>query len=119
MRTHAETLRHQGRIGGRRVLGLSLIALGLVLFAQRVGYLSQHPQHYWTLIPAAVGLCHLFEPGRRALGLVLLTWGLLLCAHQFDLLSLKQSWPLMVVAGGAGILLQGFDRSIRRQHEEE
>jgi hypothetical protein len=66
-----------------------------------------------------IGLCHLFEPGRRVLGLMLLAWGLLLCVHQLDVLPLSRSWPLMVVAGGAGILLKGFDRSLRRQHEEE
>jgi len=119
MMTDEERPQFRRPAGGRRALGLSLIAVGLVLFAQQVGYLSRHPQGWvWTLIPVVIGLVHLFEPGRRSLGLMLLTWGLLLCAHQLELLQLNRSWPLLVVASGAGILLRGSERGSRRHRRE-
>lgn len=119
MQTEEQRDRFRRRSGGRRAFGVSLVLVGLLLFAQQAGFLMQHkPGGVWTLIPAVVGLVHLFEPGRRALGLTLLAWGLLLSAHHVDLLPLHRSWPLMLVAGGAGVLVQGLDRRTRSQRGE-
>jgi len=50
---------------------------------------------------------------------MLLAWGLLLSAHQLELVSLTRSWPLLVVAAGASILVNGFDHGAgcRRRRE--
>lgn len=119
MVTDEEKGRSRRRGYGTKVLGVSLMATGLVLFAQKAGYLGRDHGWMWTLIPAVVGVVHLSEPGRRSLGVALLAWGLLLSAHQLGWMSLKQSWPLLVVAAGAGILVQGLDRRRPRSHQPE
>ncbi len=119
MQTDQERGGSKRRGHGSRVLGVALMATGVVLFVQQAGYLTRDHGWMWALIPAVFGLVHLSKPGHRSLGVWLLAWGLLLCADQLELVPLKRSWPLMVVAAGAGILVKGFDRRRPRFHHPE
>lgn len=91
--------------------GVLLIVLGLVFLGDRLDVLPALDMgRLWPLILIVLGVGHLVFPredGRRSGGWFVFV-GVLFLLHNYRVLTLHQSWPLFIVAGGLSIL---FGRS--------
>jgi hypothetical protein len=113
----------KGRRGEERkratnlVLGLGLMLLGSLMLLDRFEVLDAGDySHYWPLLLVAMGLVQLMVPdeeGRRGGGLWLLATGVLLQLLVLRILRFRESWPLLLVVGGAGIALGALARGRR------
>jgi hypothetical protein len=93
------------------VLGLSLIALGLILTLDQLGWWGAWGfLRFWPLIPAAFGLARLLQRGWLHLsGHFWLGFALVGLAAQWgreDLID--RWWPVLLVWGGAVITLRAL-----------
>jgi hypothetical protein len=113
-------------------VGLMLIVVGGLFFLDRLGYdwgWGWHPTfaRMWPVLLIILGLLRLFSPaspartitvtkadgtetrierGRRSSGGEwLLVVGVLMLLHENRWLTLEQSWPLFIVAGGLSLLM--------------
>jgi hypothetical protein len=99
--------------------GLILIALGVVLLGHRldvVPYVSLH--RLWPVLLIIAGVVRLTVPAdggpRHGLGLVLV--GGIFLMHTFRVMTLRDSWPLFIVAGGVSMVLEGlFRKTVRKE----
>ena len=93
-------------IGG----GLIVIAIGLIFLAVNYGVMPAHDiGRLWPVILIVIGAWQLLFPDAegRLSGLPLLLVGGIFLAHNYDVMRLKQSWPLFIVAAGLSILVSG------------
>ena len=94
---------------GALAAGLGLVALGLLFLFDRLQIADVHDllRHYWPLIIVFIGVVHLLR-GRVWHGLWLIVVGLWLqitALHLFGL-TFRSSWPLLLIALGAGMILR-------------
>jgi hypothetical protein len=89
--------------------GILLVALGLIFLAERLSLAPWLDFHrLWPVVLIVLGVGKLLEPrrdGRRGGGAWLVFLGGLFLLHTYDIMTLSQSWPLFIVAGGVSILL--------------
>lgn len=108
------------RNDGRIVGGLIVIVVGLAMLADRTGFDGLHLSgRYWPLILIALGLVKLAgAPGpdgrrgslRPGAWLVFVGfWGLVSEFHAFGL-NYGNSWPLLVIGAGLGIVWRAFEK---------
>ena len=101
------------------VAGLLVIALGLVLFAQRQAGAIGASLHLWPLFPIVIGLARFSSPDihpagcrpqhRSGLWLMMVgVWGLINEYHVAGF-TYGTSWPLLVVAAGILLVWRSFD----------
>ena len=93
------------------VLGLALIALGLILTLDQMGWWGAWSfLRFWPLIPAAFGLARLRQRGWLHLGgHVWLAFALVGLAAQWGREDLiERWWPVLVIWGGAVITLRAL-----------
>ena len=88
--------------------GLLLIAVGLVLLSGQLdlGWRAGL-RHLWPVVFLVLGAGHLLNSeasDRVGKGLWFLCIGGVLLLHSYDILSLRQSWPLFIVAGGVSMM---------------
>jgi hypothetical protein len=109
--------------------GVLLITIGLLFMADRQGYMSFH--RLWPVILIVLGAINLLFPGDRAIhvgvvagrrgasrrvrsrfssGIWLIFIGCLFLAHQNHWLSIRESWPLFIVAGGLAMIACNIHR---------
>jgi hypothetical protein len=104
------------------IWGFFLIALGAVLLLERFGILEAPiAGHLWPAVFLVIGITHLIErrPGSAAMFLLLGAW-FFACTFEWRGLSYHNSWPLVLVAVGAGMViraLSGEDPRRRRGGE--
>jgi predicted membrane protein len=98
-------------ISARLVLGLAIMAWGVLLTLDNFGVLeAARYWRLWPLILVAVGAVRLVESARTGGSLFALSGGLLtfvglaLLLSNFEVLRLRQIWPLIVLAVGASIV---------------
>jgi hypothetical protein len=102
----------------RIVWGVFLVALGALLLFERFGAFGWGGMvHWWPLILVALGVTRLIErrPG-SALTLFLMGGWFMLCEYGWQGFTYGNSWGLVLVAVGAGIVvraLSGEQRSHR------
>jgi hypothetical protein len=106
--------------------GVVLITVGLIFLAERQGYGSFG--NLWPLILIVSGLAKMLFPGDRSVqagvvmgrrncqesrfsGLWLLVVGGIFLMSQNHILSIRESWPLFIVAAGLGIVFSGIFRT--------
>lgn len=96
------------------VWGLVLIAVGAVFLLDRLGYLNIHEMwQYWPLLIVFIGLTRMIAsptPGEFTGGLWLVFIGGWLFAvfdDSFDL-SVRNSWPLLLIGGGIIMVIKPF-----------
>lgn len=89
--------------------GLALVALGALLLLAELGVadLGALAGKLWPLVLVAVGVRRLFDPDRRGGGIWLTAAGLWLLVPSFGLFGLgfRESWPLLLVFGGLGMVI--------------
>lgn len=114
--------------------GIILITVGLLFMADRQGFLRFH--QLWPLILIVIGVTMIAFPrdpmhissgmrdddgrwaaradrrqrGRMSGALWMILAGVLLLANQNHWLSLEQSWPLFIVAGGLSLVFGSLSR---------
>ncbi len=108
--------------GGKLFTGLLLMAIGTLFLFDRLGYADFHfvIEHYWPLFLVALGAARLLDRRKPWSGLWLIVIGLWLQAttlHLWDL-TFDSSWPLLVIAVGAMMVLRTIFGTMQR-HEEE
>jgi hypothetical protein len=114
---HADERDRRSR-GGRVLVGLGLVLLGLALLLERLGLVGfDLVRSIWPLLLVAAGLWKLLQPGCRGTGLWLLVAGALLLLHVEQVVSLHRSWPVFVVTAGAAMIVGALDR--RRPRADE
>ena len=92
--------------------GLMLVVIGLIFLS---GELTGHAamRHLWPVVFLVIGVGHLVrtdESGRLGTGLWFLFLGGVLLLHSYDILSLRQSWPLFIVAVGASTMFGSSEK---------
>ena len=98
---------------GNIVIGVMLVLIGLALALDRAGVIAW--TGHWTLWPViliGIGLASFVQspPGAPKRGLLFMIGGLWLLGGEMGLVSLANSWPLLVVAFGVVIALNGGRR---------
>lgn len=91
--------------------GIILILIGLVFLAGNLDLgVRLDIGRLWPLILIGIGGSKLLFPGDgvRASGLPLLLIGSIFLAHNYGVISLRQSWPLFIVAAGLSVLVSSW-----------
>ena len=95
------------------IWGLGLVALGVAFLLTQQGILPRHFFYtwwtWWPFILITIGVSHLVRPrtpGRVGDGVSMVLFGLWLFANYYHWYGLtwKTSWPLALVAAGAGMM---------------
>ena len=99
--------------------GLMLVTVGLILLSGELGLGGRAGlRHLWPVVLLVIGVGHLLrsdESGRVSTGLWFLFVGGVLLLHSYDILSLRQSWPLFIVAVGASTMLGSHAHGCSRE----
>jgi hypothetical protein len=99
----------------RLVLGLFLVTVGVLFSLDELDYLELGGiWHYWPLILIGLGLSRVCGPSRRLVGLFLLVLGLWLQLHELRVLRIEDSWPLLLMAVGAVMVVSSLRRQAMR-----
>jgi hypothetical protein len=93
--------------------GIAMITIGLILLAERLHLAPDLDlSRLWPLLIIAFGLGRIAtadEEDRRRHGGFGGLWfvfvGVLFLMHNYGVMTIAQSWPLFIVAGGVSILL--------------
>jgi hypothetical protein len=101
----------EDRNWSRIMWGVLLILLGTLLLLERIGLLPEWAWHFrwWALIVVVIGLGMLIQPrhaervGSGVTFILLGAWFLLVSNDHFGL-TWRNSWPLALVAAGAGTI---------------
>jgi hypothetical protein len=107
----------ESRGKGNIVIGIMLVLTGVAVMLDRAGML--HMRNQWTLWPlifGGIGLARFLQsvPGAPKQGLLFLTAGAWLLMAEAGWISLAESWPIVIIALGLIVALNGGTR--RRWH---
>lgn len=84
--------------------GLVIIAIGLILFAGQTELGSIHLGRFWPVVFIILGVGKILAGGRPAKALWMFFLGGIFFMHTYHVLSLRDSWPLFIVAGGLSFM---------------
>jgi hypothetical protein len=102
------------------VFGALVMLLGIALFLDRAGVVSWFGYaSFWPFLIIAFGLVKLSKRrnnGRRE-GLGWVVFGVLLLLSETGVLRLRDSWPLLLVAIGIGLVFNEISRPRARAQE--
>jgi hypothetical protein len=105
----------------KAIWGVFLIALGVLFLLERMGVAGfRDIGAWWPLILVVVGITSLVQ-GRvgSALTMILLGGWFLAVTNDWDGLTYANSWPLVLVAVGMGIVVKALTGEDRRHHHGE
>jgi hypothetical protein len=100
------------------VSGLVLIIVGVILL---VADFHDVIRDWWPMILVVIGVPKLFRRDKLWSGLWLITIGVWFQAvrlHLFEL-TFRNSWPLLLIVGGAGIALRAVFDAVSPEAKEE
>jgi hypothetical protein len=102
------------RSAAQMVIGLMLVAVGFALLGQQLGWwLPRDIEPYWPLLLVGFGLAQIAE-GRN--GYMLVGLGVLVLLQTSGVMTLRQSWPLLLVVWGMILLTRpGRPRRVPRR----
>ncbi len=107
---------------GKLVTGVIIVAMGVMFLLDRMNVVEFHDviRRYWPMFFVLLGVPKLFQRGTIWAGLWLITFGVwlqMVRLHLFDL-TYGNSWPLLLIALGAGMILRTFlESAIPREDE--
>lgn len=115
--TTTDDFGNRRRKSGGIVFGLMLVLLGVVLILQNVGLVPSTPRGFWWLtlwglLFISLGLVKLFASGPpdRREGVGQLFVGSWLLLNQFQVLNYRDSWPILLIGIGIGIVWSALER---------
>ena len=88
-----------------------LIALGVVFLGSELNFWGGiHLTRFWPYVLVALGAAFVLFPGEdgREGGWWLILTGVVFLLHTHRVLSLRDSWPLFIVATGVSLLVGGL-----------
>ena len=86
--------------------GLVLVVIGLVLLGDQLDLTPNwHMRRLWPAILVAVGVGNALGRETRAFGVWMLFVGGLFLGHTHRVLSIRDTWPLFIVAFGVALLI--------------
>jgi len=97
-----------GRQAKQLTTGILLVTIGLIFLGERLEPGTAWDfGRLWPVILLVVGLGRFLSPheGRPSGGIWFLFLGVLFLMNNYRVMSLRQSWPLFIVAAGVSILL--------------
>jgi hypothetical protein len=107
--------KHHQRLGREGPLfGMLLVAIGSILLLDRFGYVDRYDiWDWWPLVPIAFGAARIVawtSASRVASGLEWVLFGLwfIACQRHWYGLSWSESWPLVLVGIGAGMVTRAL-----------
>jgi hypothetical protein len=113
----------ESRRSSQLILGLLLMLGGTLLFLDRAGIVEiRSLWRYWPVILIGMGLNRLFDtPARRrdGNGLWLLMLGSWFLLNTLGIMTLRDSWPLIIVAIGVSIVRGAVVGNPSRRIEED
>jgi hypothetical protein len=98
--------------------GVILILVGLMLLAGNYELgIDINVGRMWPLILIVIGLAKVtFPEGESRLGgMPLVFVGGIFLAHNYDVMSIHESWPLFIVAAGIGVLANSWSSSTKKE----
>lgn len=99
--------------GSRVAMGVFLIGFGVALLARQLGlWSSVDLRTGWPTVFVIIAAAELVSPGRRRRAghiVLMLMLAAIFFMHSTDVLHLRDSWPLLVVAGGVSMLFPRND----------
>ena len=101
----------------RITTGAALVTVGVALLAGQVDSPLTHLKRLWPVGLLIIGLPKLVvgdRDGTRSGGVWLTSFGVIFLLHTYRVLTLRQSWPLLLVALGASLLLESLVPAARR-----
>ena len=104
------------RDGGSVIWGLVLITIGTIFLLARFGILEEHDVgRLWPLIVIAIGVSQALQ-GRfgSATSFILMGAWFLACSFEWMGLTYRNSWGLLLVAHGTGMIVRSITRENRR-----
>lgn len=107
---------------GALTTGIVLITFGLLFLLSKldIADFDQVVRRHWPLIIIVVGVTKLFSRETVWSGLWFIVVGSWLQIAHLEMFELTygSSWPLLLIALGAGIVLRAFIDSVSRRREE-
>ncbi len=118
--------RFGNRRDGRLFLGVLVLALGVALLVDRLGFWDIGGiGRLWPLFILAPGVSGMLSKGPDAGNVVLVTLGTLFLLQNYARISFAMTWPLIIVAVGIGLIVEAMsgrfsrtDRHASRGDEE-
>jgi hypothetical protein len=98
--------------------GMLLIALGLLFLGSELSFWgSLYISRLWPIVLIALGAGFVLFPGEsgRSGGAWLLFVGVVFLLHGYRVVSVRDSWPLFIVAAGVAVLAGGLKRAPRKE----
>jgi hypothetical protein len=103
-------------------VGVMLIAAGVILLGNQLDWgPAWSVKRLWPVVLIVMGVPSLLfgdEDRNRGGGFCLTMSGVIFLLHTFQVMSLRQSWPLFVVAGGAAMFLDSFTKPAPKPKKE-
>jgi hypothetical protein len=94
------------RVAGRVIIGLTLIAVGMIFMLDNLGYVDAGEfWRWWPVVLIGIGIGQVIQeplPGQPRQGVWMIVIGLWLLVSMLELFGLDfgNSWPLLIVAAG-------------------
>ncbi len=103
------------RFSSGLIIGLSVVAFGIVLLLNEQGILPDRVYSFWPILLVAFGVANLFEtgkPGHHLWGYGMVGIGLLLIGEESGLLKIRWEmiWPVVIIAVGVFMISQSVGR---------
>lgn len=103
------------RFSSGLIIGLSVVAFGIVLLLNEQGILPDRVYSFWPILLVAFGVANLFETGKAGhhlWGYAMVGVGLLLIGEETGLLRIRWDmiWPVIIIAVGVFMISQSVGR---------
>ncbi len=98
---------------GNLQLGISIVAIGVIMFLQSTGRLSHEVIQYWPVLIIALGLVSWTTNGKRpstGTVLVLVVGGIFLAGQLMNATFSQAIWPSIVIITGINLAIGGSKR---------
>lgn len=98
--------------------GLLLIAVGVLFLGSELSFWgSLYISRLWPLALLVLGVGFVLFPGDggRSSGFWLVLTGSVFLLHTYRVVSIRDSWPVFIVAAGIAVLAAGLKRTPRRE----
>lgn len=104
--------------------GISLIAAGLIFLADRLDWIALGPVwSYWPMIFVIMGLidcacARTLKQFTDGLFCMILGAWIYVCIEQLWGWTFSKTWPVMLIAAGVSMIVDGLDKKRHQEHKE-
>ena len=104
----------------RAIIGILLVAVGLIFLLDNLGFDINFPRHLlrWPMVFVAIGIVNLVSGNLRP-ALVFFALGTVFYLQYFDLIEIREIWPVILIIVGISFLLRRKQATIREGTEQD